>query len=334
MLKYILVLLISISLFACQEESTNNNTSNSERNEVENTQVSTVSNKTSSSEKEVVETQGASEIKEDSNDDKGQLYENEVKTSSEKDIKTPPKETVGEESSDSVEEIVAIESKDDKVEKTDKDENLHKKFDDFLKKYVSSTGEVNYKSIKQNESELNEYLNTLKNNPIQSNWNNNKKLAYWINAYNAFTIKRIVDNYPLNSIMDLDGGKTWDVKWIKIGNKTYSLNQIEHEIIRPQFNDARIHFAVNCAAKSCPPLFNRAYDEHNLNSFLEKRTKQFINDNNYNQISANKAQVSKIFEWYKEDFGDLRSYINKYSNTKLNSNAEIKFKEYDWSLNE
>ena len=133
--------------------------------------------------------------------------------------------------------------------------------------------------------------------------------------------------------MDLDGGKTWDVKWIDIGDKKYSLNQIEHEIIRPQFNDARIHFAVNCAAKSCPPLYNRAYTETNVNDYLEKRTKLFINDRNFNQIVPMGAKVSKIFEWYKEDFGDLRDYINKYSKTKLNRAAQIDFKEYDWSLN-
>jgi hypothetical protein len=134
--------------------------------------------------------------------------------------------------------------------------------------------------------------------------------------------------------MDLDNGKTWDVKWIKLGGKTYSLNQIEHEIIRPQFKDARIHFAVNCAAKSCPPLYNKAYTEENVNRYLEKRTIQFINDNKYNSISTKKAEISKIFEWYQEDFGDLITYLNKYLKQEdISKKAKVSFKEYDWSLN-
>ena len=88
-----------------------------------------------------------------------------------------------------------------------------------------------------------------------------KKMAYWINVYNAFTIKMIVDNYPVSSITKLHGGKPWDVKWIELGEKKYSLNEIEHNILRPQFKDARIHFAVNCAAQSCPPILNKAWTE-------------------------------------------------------------------------
>lgn len=211
---------------------------------------------------------------------------------------------------------------------------LHELFNDVLSSYVSSTGKVNYKGLKSNSAKLNQYLDKLKNNPVQNEWSDAKKLAYWINAYNAFTIKRILDNYPLNSIMNLDGGKTWDVKWIKLGDKTYSLNMIEHEIIRPQFNDARIHFAVNCAAKSCPPLFNKAYTEENVDRYLEQRTTVFINNLNYNTINTHSLKLSRIFDWYGEDFGNLISYLNKFSKTTIAKDAKVKFKEYDWSLNE
>lgn len=211
---------------------------------------------------------------------------------------------------------------------------LHDTFNDILSEYVSASGKVNYKGLKSNVEKLDSYLELLQNNPVQNDWSRDKKLAYWINAYNAFTIKRIIDHYPLKSIMDLDNGKTWDVKWIKLGNETYSLNRIEHEIIRPQFNDARIHFAVNCAAKSCPPLYNKAYTEANVDSYLEKRTKKFINNNQYNSISADKIALSKIFEWYAEDFGDLINYLNTYSNISINRGATVNYKEYDWSLNE
>ncbi|MBK8705831.1 MAG: DUF547 domain-containing protein [Saprospiraceae bacterium] len=109
-------------------------------------------------------------------------------------------------------------------------------------------------------------------------------MAFWINVYNVFTIKLIADNYPLKSIMNLDGGKTWDVERIKIGGELYSLNQIENEIIRPQFKDPRIHFALNCAAKSCPPLYDKAYLPSQLDQQLDERTRSFVNSTN-NELS-------------------------------------------------
>lgn len=211
---------------------------------------------------------------------------------------------------------------------------FHDSFNKLLQEYVSSNGKVNYAGLKSNQHKLEAYLKVLSTNPVEKNWSRNKKLAYWINTYNAFTIKRILDNFPIESIMDIDNGNTWDVKWIRIGDKTYSLNQIEHEIIRPQFKDERIHFAVNCAAKSCPPLLNKAFTEENVNRYLEKRTVQFINNTKYNTIDKRKVEVSKIFDWYKEDFGDLIDYLNKYlKQEEIAKKAKVSFKEYDWSLN-
>ena len=144
----------------------------------------------------------------------------------------------------------------------------HEKWDNLLKEFVSNSGKVNYKGIKAVEGKLDDYLQILTENPVQTNWSKNEKMAYWINAYNAFTVKLIVKNYPVSSIMKLHNGKPWDVKWIQLGNKTYSLNEIEHRILRPKYKDARIHFAVNCAAKSCPPLLNRAWKAENLNRYF------------------------------------------------------------------
>ncbi len=208
----------------------------------------------------------------------------------------------------------------------------HSKWNDLLQKYVSNTGKVDYKSFKSDENQLVAYCKDLAANPIASNWSREEKMAYWINAYNAFTIKLILDNYPIASIMDLDGGKPWDRKWIKLGEKTYSLNQIENEILRPKFKDARIHFAVNCAAKSCPPLLNQAWTATNLESNFQKQTKSFINNGSYNHIKESGAKVSKIFDWYGQDFGDLKGFINRYSTTKVI--GSIEFMEYDWGLNE
>jgi len=208
----------------------------------------------------------------------------------------------------------------------------HKVFDDILRANVSSSGKVDYAGIKANMSKLQGYLDELATTNIKG-LNRNEQLAYWINAYNAFTIKKIIDNYPIGSITDLDGGKPWDSQFIKLGGTKYTLNNIENDIIRPQFREPRIHFAVNCAAKSCPPLLNRAWTASNLETNFEKQTKAFINNSQHNAISSGSAQVSKIFEWYGEDFGDLKAYLNKYAKTKIGDGVTIGFKDYDWSLN-
>ncbi len=210
---------------------------------------------------------------------------------------------------------------------------IHGDFDALLKKYVSSSGVVNYQGFKKEEIRLDAYLKVLEKTNIEKTWSRNKTLAFWINAYNANTIKLILKNYPLKSIMDLNNGKPWDVKWIKIDLRTLSLNNIENDIIRPKYKEPRIHFAVNCAAKSCPPLLNRAWTESNLNSNLERQTKSFINNSKYNTITAGNVEVSKIFDWYGKDFGDLKSYLNKYSNTTIGAGTSINFKTYNWNLN-
>ncbi len=203
----------------------------------------------------------------------------------------------------------------------------------FLKKYVSTTGEVNYKSIKANRSELDKITKEFSNTKVLDAWSKDEQLAFWINAYNAFTVSLLVDNYPLKSIQNLDGGKTWDVKRITIDGKKYSLNYIENDIIRPKYKDARIHFAVNCGAASCPPLLNAAFMGKTLNTQLEAVTKTFINNKRFQTLSPSSAKISKIFEWYAKDFGDLVTFINKYSAVQVKKDAKVIYNDYDWSLN-
>jgi hypothetical protein len=209
----------------------------------------------------------------------------------------------------------------------------HFPLDAMLKRYVSSNGSVNYDGFKNDHSRLKAYLSELSHHTISDSWSRNEKLTYWINAYNAFTIDLILQNYPVKSIMDINGGKAWDLKFIKLGDKTYSLNQIENEIIRPTFKEPRIHFAVNCAAQSCPKLMNGAFFADKLDAQLEKQTKAFVNNTTKNSISETSISVSKIFEWYSDDFGNLISFLNKYSDTKIKSNATISYMEYKWNLN-
>lgn len=209
----------------------------------------------------------------------------------------------------------------------------HSAFNTLLSKYVTSSGTVNYAGFKSQKSTLDKYLKSLADNPVQSSWSRNEKMAYWINLYNASTVQLILNNYPTSSIQNINGGKPWDKRWIKSGSKTYTLNEIENSILRPQFKDARIHFAVNCAAKSCPRLMNKAFTASNLNSLLDENARWFINNSTFNDISAKKVEISKIFNWYSGDFGNIIDYLNKYSKTEIKSNAKVSYKEYDWKLN-
>ncbi len=210
---------------------------------------------------------------------------------------------------------------------------LHDTWDKLLSKYVNNQGGVNYAGMKSEKAKLNAYLQTLGENAPSSDWSKEKTMAYWINVYNAATVKLIVDNYPASSIMDLDGGKTWDVKRINIGGKSYSLNNVEHDILRAKYKDARIHFAVNCAAQSCPKLHNEAWTAENLESNLENLTREFINNKAANQISSQSLQLSKIFEWYAGDFGDITAYIDRYTDVDVSSKAKVSYNDYDWALN-
>ena len=210
----------------------------------------------------------------------------------------------------------------------------HSSWDMILQKHVSTSGKVDYESLKTNPN-LSRYLSILKAaNPDDASWSENDKKAFWINAYNAFTVRLILDNYPVKSINDIS--KPWDKKFIVINGKNYSLNQIENDILRPKFKDARVHFAINCASISCPKLHNKAFTKDNLESKLETLTKAFVNNSSMNELSADAVKVSKIFDWYGVDFktdGTLIDWLNKYSNTSINSDAKVSYKSYNWNLN-
>jgi Protein of unknown function, DUF547 len=205
--------------------------------------------------------------------------------------------------------------------------------DSLLKKYVSDAGVVNYKALVGQKTTLHRIANELVENPPEAGSPANERLAYWINLYNVHTLKVIVDNYPLKSIKDLENGKIWDVKNIKAGSKSLSLNDIENGIIRKDFADARIHFALNCGAKSCPRLLNRAYVGSKLNTQLTQQTKEFVRLASENSLTSSKLTLSRIFDWYGKDFGDVIAFVNQYGGVKVDKNAVIQFKEYDWSLN-
>jgi len=211
-------------------------------------------------------------------------------------------------------------------------------FDSLLQKNVDKTGRVDYQSLKNNETLLDNYLAYIQNNEPTKDWSSNKKKAFWINTYNAYTIKIILNNYPLKSIRDIkiDGKTAWKIPFVKVGQKRYTLDQIEHEILRKKFNDPRIHVGINCASVSCPRLWNFAFTEDNIASSLDNLMKVFINDTTRNKISKNNVALSEIFNWFSKDFiknGTIINYLNTYAAIKISEKASIKYLTYDWSLN-
>ncbi|MBW6481641.1 MAG: DUF547 domain-containing protein [Vicingaceae bacterium] len=251
---------------------------------------------------------------------------NKPQTSNKKpETETKPKPTIEETLPEAEKEVVV------------NDKPNHQTYDELAKKYVSANGKVNYKGFKSELDKLKNYIDYLGENPVKSTWSKNEELAYWFNLYNASTIYLIASNYPTSSITKLEKGKPWDKKFIKSGDKTYSLNDIENVIVRPKFNEPLVHVAFNCAAVSCPTLLNEAFVAEKLTAQLTKQAKNWVNDVSKNELTPDKIKVSQIFDWYKADFdkvGGVIGFINKYSTTKINENAKISYLEYNWNLNE
>lgn len=211
-------------------------------------------------------------------------------------------------------------------------------FNNLLQTHVSTDGIVDYKSFKVDKLKLDSYISYLEKTTPDNSWSVNKQKAFWINAYNAYTIKLILENYPLKSILDIkkDGKTAWKIPFAKVGGETYTLDHIEHEILRKTLFDPKIHVGVNCASGSCPKLGNVAFTEENVDAELTKLMKAFINDWSRNKIEKKKVQISEIFNWFKDDFtknGSVIDYLNKYAETEIKSNAKISYLKYDWSLN-
>jgi hypothetical protein len=206
-----------------------------------------------------------------------------------------------------------------------------------LQRHVNDDGLVDYQGFVNDKSKLKKVTSTLSEHSPKESWTTNEKKAYLINTYNANTVKLIVDNYPVVSIKNI-GKEPFDAfkqKFIDFGGKMVSLDEIEKGMLL-KMGDPRVHFAVNCASASCPKLENKAYKPNILDKQLDQSTREFINSK-LNKITENKVELSKLFDWYKSDFktenSTLIQFINKYSETKVNSNVEIEYLEYSWDLN-
>ena len=150
-------------------------------------------------------------------------------------------------------------------------------------------------------------------------------------------IKSVIDNYPLKSPVDVNG--FFDKTKHSVGGKKVTLNDIEHKLLRGQFNDARFHFVLVCAGLGCPPIIAQAYMPTTLDKQLDTQTRIALNNDNFIKVNAKKKRVelSEIMKWYKEDFtqnGNEIDFINKYRKEKIAAKSKISYYPYDWRLNE
>ena len=216
-------------------------------------------------------------------------------------------------------------------------------YGELLKKHVRD-GRVDYAGFKTEEVKLDRYLKILEN-VDPGILSRNEQFAFYINAYNAWTIKLILSGYPgVTSIKDLGSllKSPWKKKIVRIDGKVITLDHVEHEILRPRYKDPRVHFAINCAAKSCPPLRPEPFNGNILDRQLEDSTRSFINNPQSYRLDDSELYVSRIFKWFSEDFNeDIFGFFLKYATgnlkKELKSKSErivVQYLEYDWSLNE
>lgn len=223
----------------------------------------------------------------------------------------------------------------------------HSVFDTLLKRYVRGSS-VDYKSWSENAQDwgaLRGYIGALEG-AQPSQMERSDALAFWINLYNATTLNLILDNYPVKSIKDIGGALSspWKKELVAVEGKKLTLNQIENDIIRPSFLEPRIHFALNCAAKSCPPLRAGAFAGPDLEGQLEEQTRTFLGEAGTNYVGPKgELHLSKIFEWYGDDFkeakGSVVDFVAPYfpalaARAPNSKDPAVTFGDYNWKLNE
>jgi hypothetical protein len=239
-----------------------------------------------------------------------------------------------------------------------------------LQKYVDDKGRVDYRGLKASPENLLAYMQAMSRLPRSryEAWDDEAKIAFWLNAYNGLTLKAIIDNYPIkssffksviypkNSIRQING--VWDKLTFPVMGQQMTLDHIEHKVLRVRFNEPRIHMALVCAAMGCPPLRNEPYVGDRLDEQLDDQTRDFLGNPGKFRISRrrNRVYLSAIFKWFGEDFvktyappADLGrhdktesavlNYVAGYLDEAekryiLAGEYRIDYLDYDWSLNE
>ncbi|UTW55909.1 DUF547 domain-containing protein [Kordiimonas sp. SCSIO 12610] len=226
----------------------------------------------------------------------------------------------------------------------------HSVWDRILQKYIQTTDAglnlFDYGGVSAEDKEaLENYLDALSDIKV-TDLNREEQRAYWINAYNAITVNLVIDEYPVSSIRKINGGLfnlgPWKDDIFVVEDKDITLDNIEHGILRPIWNDPRTHYSVNCASYGCPNLVNRAWTAENMEHLLEESARIFINsDRGIQKISGNRIEVSSIYSWFKDDFGGddksviehLKKYAEGDKKAKLEKVNRISDHDYDWNLN-
>lgn len=235
-------------------------------------------------------------------------------------------------------------------------DHSHQGWDALLKKHVvvlegGKVSQVRYAAFAGDRAALKAYLGTLSAVPEADfgNWSRPQRMAFLINAYNAFTVELILANYPVKSIKDIGNdlfSNRWKKKFFRLLGQDAYLDQIEHEMLRKPgaYDEPRVHFALNCASIGCPMLREEAFAAGRLEAQLEEQAKRFLSDRSRNRYAGGRLEVSKIFDWFKEDFGVRERFFARYAAQLADDAAQqkqiadgkapISFLDYDWSLND
>lgn len=230
----------------------------------------------------------------------------------------------------------------------------HGRLNALLERHVVGD-RVDYKGLVAEQDQLDLYLANLAqlDEEAFAALPRSDRYAFWINAYNASILRLIVANYPLDSIRDLGGdlfGRVWDKRVVPLGHLAphipgdyLSFSEIEHDILRPEFEDARVHAAINCASESCPPLRPHAFVGSQLEALLNEAMSAFINDPTRNHLLEERGELelSSIFDWFEEDFvrdaGSVRAYVQGFAasgRTDWIESADVSHLDYSWKLND
>ncbi len=205
-------------------------------------------------------------------------------------------------------------------------------------------GVVDYAGLKGREKELDAYLEAL-TRVDPASLNREERFAYYINVYNAWTLKLILEHYPgIGSIKEAGSllRSPWKRTFVRLKSGTVSLDDVEHGLLRPQFRDPRVHFAVNCASVSCPPLASAPYEGAGLDAALDAAARRFINNPANTFVKDGTLHVSRIFDWYGDDFGGRQgvwAFVRRYADPELAGKMDaakeqdLAYLPYDWSLN-
>ena len=228
-------------------------------------------------------------------------------------------------------------------------DQAHARYARVLSNFVSQA-QVDYAGLKAAPKELDAYLAEIASvKPGDfANWDKDERLALLLNLYNAQTLRLIIDHYPLKSIREIGllPGAAWREPIVRLGGEVISLNHLEHEIIRPRYAEPRIHFALVCAAVSCPPLRREPFVAARLAEQLDDQARVFLATAEKNRFDAEKSTLwlSAIFEWYGEDFTrdgvSLADYVKTYlpkagvAAMGRAGKIQVRFNDYDWALND